>query len=251
MCSQSSGGGELRFYAVANRTQQVASSSDCSNGRRPRDKMTECKRPPNIYIVGAQCTGKTTLVKALEEHFRVEEVPSNESDESLSRPKIITEVARKVLKEYKFTAEDITSSPARALALQNLILKAQVQAEAAISQQDGWFISDRSGVDPIVYAKRYVSDAAAKDLLGCPEWSILKEEMVKSVVIVCEAGAEWLKDDGIRLMPESKDAWVGFHTLFCQCLEDWSVDYDFLSCEITKMEDRVDFVLGIWVAKQR
>ncbi|PVH72853.1 hypothetical protein DL98DRAFT_609406 [Cadophora sp. DSE1049] len=213
--------------------------------------MAEFKHPPSIYIVGAQCTGKTTLIKALEEHFGIEDNLKNESGRAILHPNIIIEVARGVLKEHKFNADDIKSSPARALALQDLILKAQVRAEAATSRQDGWFISDRSGADPIVYAKKYVSDVAAHDLLGSPEWSTLKEGLVKSVVIVCEAGAGWLKDDGIRLMPESRDAWIGFHRLFCKCLDEWGVAYEVLPCEIVELQDRIEFVLGIWAAKQR
>ncbi|KAL5315225.1 hypothetical protein ACEPPN_017876 [Leptodophora sp. 'Broadleaf-Isolate-01'] len=213
--------------------------------------MTERQQPPSIYIVGAQCTGKTTLVKALEEYFSSDGSLKTDSGHPILRPDIITEVARGVLKEHSFIADDITSSPARALALQDLILKAQVQAEAAASCHGGWFISDRSGADPIVYAKKYVSDAAARDLLLSTEWLELKKGMERSVVIVCEAGADWLTDDGVRLMPESKDAWIGFHRLFCACLDDWGVGYEVLPSSITVLEDRIDAALGFWLAKQR
>ncbi|KAL2063553.1 hypothetical protein VTL71DRAFT_5358 [Oculimacula yallundae] len=211
--------------------------------------MAERRQPLNIYIVGAQCTGKTTLVKALEGYFSRDSSLKVDERSLVSRPNIIMEVARSVLKEHNFTADDITSSPARALALQELILKAQVHAEASSSHHDTWFISDRSGADPIVYAKKYVSDAAANDLLSSPEWLKLKERMEKSLVIVCEAGADWLINDGVRLMPENKDAWIGFHRLFCACLDDWGVKYEVLPCDLAAHQDRINFVLALWLAK--
>ncbi|CZT47009.1 uncharacterized protein RSE6_07532 [Rhynchosporium secalis] len=214
--------------------------------------MPEERQPPNIYIVGAQCTGKTTLVKALEHYFSFEGNLKIDDENLISRPQIITEVARSVLKQHSFIADDITSSPTRALALQKLILKAQVQAEAQASttHQDTWFISDRSGADPIVYAKEYVSDVAANDLLSSPEWLEMKRGMEQSLVVVCEAGADWLIDDNVRLMPESKDAWTGFHQLFCACLDTWGVNYGVLPCAITAHQDRINFVLEQWLAKQ-
>lgn len=83
----------------------------------------------NIYVIGAQCTGKTTLVNALEEHFK-----SNNVDRNMPQPTVIQEVARAVLKEKGFTREDITTSPSRALQLQRHILDAQLHAEC--SQND-------------------------------------------------------------------------------------------------------------------
>ncbi|KAK4665194.1 uncharacterized protein QC763_510390 [Podospora pseudopauciseta] len=55
-------------------------------------------QPPNIYIVGAQCTGKMTLVKNLHANF--------EFNSSHEPPVLITEVARTVLKKHSFTAAD-------------------------------------------------------------------------------------------------------------------------------------------------
>lgn len=183
--------------------------------------MPPGSKPRDIYIVGAQCTGKTTLVKALQAHFTKGDDSDERDGHHIAPPGIITEVARSVLEQYSFTAKDIKSSPARALAVQQLILRAQLSAERAMSGQEEWFVSDRSGADPIVYARRYVSKDAAEDLVTSVEWLELRERMGKSVVIVCEAGADWLTDDGVRLMPESREDWIGFHELFCSCLDKW------------------------------
>jgi predicted ATPase len=152
------------------------------------------------------------------------------------------------LQEHSFTANDITSSPARALALQNLILQAQLSAELDALGKGWWFISDRSGADPIVYARKYVSEDAASNLVKSAEWSELGERMRQSLVIVCEAGADWLTDDRVRLMPQSKDDWVAFHQLFCRCLDEWGVKYEILPCSVTGIGERVSFIVGKWEA---
>ncbi|KFY03035.1 hypothetical protein V490_00329 [Pseudogymnoascus sp. VKM F-3557] len=197
-------------------------------------------KPRDIYVVGAQNTGKTTLVKALEKHFKGAD--GFRSDP----PQIITEVARTVLQQHNFTANDIKSSPSRALALQTLILQAQLNAERAISERGEWFVSDRSGVDPIVYARKYASSGSESGLIKSAEWLELRERIEKSVVIVCEAGADWLKDDGVRLMPESKKDWIGFHQLFCSCLDELGLNYEVLPCNVAILDERVAFVLAKW-----
>jgi hypothetical protein len=72
--------------------------------------------------------------------------------------------------------------------------------------------------------------------------------MRQSLIIVCEAGADWLDDDGVRLMPESKDEWISMHQLFCRCLEEWGVKYEILPCSVITIGERVAFVLGKWEA---
>jgi predicted ATPase len=216
---------------------------DAVNALLKAKKMTPHSKPRNIYIVGAQCTGKTTLIKALQDHFKNTE---DFGGYPFSRPKTITEVARTVLKQHNFTADDITSSPARSLALQQLILQAQVATERDISAQNDWFISDRSGADPIVYARKYVNEDAASDLIRSAGWLELRDRMRNSVVVVCEAGADWLTDDGVRLMPKDRAEWIRFHQLFCSCLDDWGLNYEVLPYEVSNLHERVTFVLERW-----
>lgn len=206
--------------------------------------MAYIKKPRNIYIVGSQSSGKTTLVKALDCHFD----KSSQDERRVSRPKIITEVARTVLKKHEYTAYDITSSPTRALALQKLILEAQMLAERQALEDGEWFISDRSGFDPIVYARRYVSEEAADHLVESAEWLELRERMKDSLVIVCEAGADWLTSDGVRLMPKDREDWIAFHALFCRCLEEIKMEHEVLPCETTDIGERVAFVVSRWEA---
>jgi hypothetical protein len=73
------------------------------------------------------------------------------------------------MKKHMFDTDEIRSVPDRSLKLQKLILKAQADAEQAALKTAEWFISDRSAVDPIVYATRYVRPEAAKALIQSPE----------------------------------------------------------------------------------
>ena len=196
----------------------------------------------NIYLVGAQCTGKTTLVKALLKHFEKHD-NCRWQGQQIQKPRVIIEVARGVMQKHGLNAEDVTSLKGRGIEMQKLILEAQLQAEF---ESDGWFISDRSGFDPIVYARRYVGDDAAQELMASNAFAVLQKNMQQSLMIVCEAGADWLFDDGVRLMPTSRDDWVDFHKLFCASLDSIGMSYVVLPYSITRPEERVDFVLERW-----
>ncbi|RBA14884.1 hypothetical protein FPRO05_13100 [Fusarium proliferatum] len=158
---------------------------------------------PNIYIIGPQSTGKTTLVNKLKadlEHWL--------ADTSIDKPHIVSEVARTVLAKHKYSAEDIQASTTRCFELQQLILEAQAAAEKEALKTSSWFISDRSGFDPLVYAKRYAAPGAVEQLQGLDGWKQVKARMERSLIVVCEAGTPWLMDDGVRLMPGSYDEWM-------------------------------------------
>ncbi|KAI5866154.1 AAA domain-containing protein [Durotheca rogersii] len=194
----------------------------------------------NIYIVGAQCTGKTTLVNALRDHF------TENAPQKRVVPEIVSEVARTVLKTHNYTADDVRSGAERCLALQELIIKAQVAAERAALEKGEWFISDRSGMDPVAYARRYVGKEEATRLTQTPGWAELKERMGKSLIVVCEPGLGWLRDDGVRLMPKDLADWTHFHDLFCGYLEEMGLEYQTLPHDIAHIADRVRYVMERW-----
>lgn len=196
--------------------------------------------PTNVYIIGAQCTGKTTLVNALRSSFK--------ATSDISPPTIVEEVARSVQKVHKFTAADITSSPDRCLALQTLILEAQRDAERAALRDKQWIISDRSGLDPIVYAQRYLGHETADAMLTSAAWQELRWRMSRSLILVCEAGTNWLVDDGVRLMPQDRDDWIGTHREFCEVLERVGLPYDVIPCTLAGIDDRTAFVWSKWRA---
>ena len=198
-------------------------------------------KPPNIYVIGAQSTGKTTLVSALDEYF---EQHRTYLSEPIMRPHIIKEVARSVLREHHSTAGDIATSKPRTLQLQRLILNAQSKAEQSFGQE--WYITDRSGLDPLAYAHRYVGDEEARQLRQEDAWQDVEKRIRVGLVIVCGIGGEWLVDDGIRLMPESRDDWVKIQSVFCSLLDELGMQYTILPSSVRNLGSRVDFVIEQW-----
>ncbi|KAF2681976.1 hypothetical protein K458DRAFT_371268 [Lentithecium fluviatile CBS 122367] len=197
-------------------------------------------RSPCVYIIGAQCTGKTTLVNALEDSFH-----RNDLKQSTTKPLIIREVARTVLKEKQFSRDDITTSPSRALQLQKHILEAQFDAENAANAPEGpssWYICDRSGLDPVVYAQLFVGEEAAGELLATETWKGLERRMKASIVILCEAGCSWLIDDGTRLMPEGMEQWMRIDTAFRSLLAVREIAYAVVPKDMIAIGERVELV---------
>ncbi|KAH7016161.1 AAA domain-containing protein [Microdochium trichocladiopsis] len=203
---------------------------------------------PNVYIIGAQSTGKTTLVGALETHF----INHCETLSTSASPRFIREIARKVLDKHGYTAEDIAKSPRRTLELQKLIIEAQAQAEYETAAPDTpaadatglpVFISDRSAIDPVVYARQYVGLQESRGLLTLPEWRQMHKHMAASLVILCEPNIDWLMSDGVRLMPRDEEEWLLTHKLFCDVLDEVGLSFIVLPKEMSDIEDRVGFVL--------
>ncbi|KAI0102380.1 AAA domain-containing protein [Nemania sp. FL0031] len=200
---------------------------------------------PNIYIIGSQCTGKTTLVNALSSHFS--QHPPSPADS----PGVIKEVARTVLRNHSFTRGDIRNSQSRALELQRLIIDGQYDAESAELGVSSWFISDRSAIDPVIYARKYASREAADVLTTSGKWLEMRGRMAKSLVVVCEAGVDWLTDDGIRLMPLDSTEWLQTHAEFCSVLAEVGLEHYVLPSGVGSIDGRVQFVLARWEEKRK
>lgn len=186
----------------------------------------------NTYVIGAQCNGKSTLVNALERHVK--------SAHSIP-PAIIKEVARTVLQTHKYTAEDIRASPDRALQLLKLILEAQHEAES--QHQNNFFISDRSGIDPILYAKTFVGEEAARDMMGSETWRDIERNMRSARILVCEPVPAWLHDDGVRLMPTDIGELNSLHRSFCELLQELELGFTIVPKEMTNIDERVKLAL--------
>lgn len=103
-----------------------------------------------IFVVGASSTGKTTLCKATAEALAVE------------AGRWIRETAREVMRTQGFS-RDTTHQ----VEMQHAIMVAQLKAEAEVRKQPTshgtiLLLSDRSAVDPIVYAATSGVDGEAK-----------------------------------------------------------------------------------------
>ncbi|EKJ72483.1 hypothetical protein FPSE_07364 [Fusarium pseudograminearum CS3096] len=176
---------------------------------------------PNIYIIGPQSTGKTTLIHKIQDDLQ-----HWLAGTSIESPSIISEVAR------------------------TLILEAQAVAEKEALQTSSWFISDRSGFDPLVYAKRYVSPQGVQDLQQLPAWIDVKDRMENALIVVCEAGTPWLMDDGVRLMPGSHDEWMAVFDDFFGLLDQVGFEYCIIPRTMLDLSERADFIRMKWNAKR-
>ncbi|KAF5704625.1 P-loop containing protein [Fusarium mundagurra] len=201
---------------------------------------------PNIYIIGPQSTGKTTLVNKLQA-----DLEHRLADTSNDKPQIISEVARTVLAKHKYSAEDIVTSKTRCLELQQLILEAQASSEDEALKTSSWFISDRSGFDPLVYAKRYAAPNAVDLLKELPAWKQVKERMERSLIVVCEAGTPWLMDDGVRLMPGSETEWMQVFHDFCELLDEVGLEYCAVPRTVLDISERAELVWAKWTERRQ
>lgn len=190
--------------------------------------------------MGAPCTGKTTILRALRQYYATSKDACN-----FSQPTYITEVARGMLENLQISRDDITNSPDKCLKLQKAILQAQYHAEHALEDDEGssWYISDRSGLDPIVFAQLYVGVPAAAELLSSPAWEALEWKMKQSLVVLCESGCSWLTDDGVRLVPPSATAWLRFDQTFKQLFEARGIRYVTVPAKLIHIEARIGLVL--------
>lgn len=181
----------------------------------------------NVYIIGPQSTGKTTLVNALET-LLLSADRSQQDGLQLPPPAFVREVARDVLRAHQFSRDDIFVGSIRGLELQRRILDAQLAAEdVALSagSRSVWLISDRSGVDPIVYARVFNGPGAAAELTSSEAWSKLRERMRHGLVFLCGVEPAWLVDDGTRRMPDNEDDWMQVESAFREVLTAQAIDF--------------------------
>ena len=148
---------------------------------------------PPIYIIGAQCTGKTTLLKAISGCVR-----KAHPEPAFA---VINELARGVLVSANVNRDDISSGSEKGMEFQKLVLQAQLEQELEC-QPPRFIISDRSGIDPITYARKYGPPRWGQEMIESSAWARLRERMQHGVVVLCEPVSTWLSDDGVRLMPK-------------------------------------------------
>lgn len=192
-----------------------------------------------IYIVGAQCTGKTTLSRAL-----FAEIASRSSGLQVGE---LVETARGILTLHHFTRNDVREGSTRCMLLQRMILERQLEAETALGSKD-IVVSDRSGADPLVYATVYGQGQPTDELTSSKAWGTLKANMQKSLAVICPPTREWLFDDGIRLVPESWEEWCRVHEEFLSILNRYDLEFIEVPRSTQSLDDRLRLVLECWKA---
>lgn len=188
-----------------------------------------------IYVIGAHCTGKTTLVEAVGAWLQ-----HNMPQISFTN---IREIARSTLRSHHFNREDVRAGGERCLRLQKLILQSQSEAEGKCKDVD-LVVSDRSGIDPPVCARLYCGPEAVEEMMRNEAWTELRSSMRGGTVVVCEPVEDWLVDDGTRLMPTDKEEWAMTHRLFCETLRQDQIPYVILAAAVTGLDQRVNFVIS-------
>ncbi|KAK6844671.1 hypothetical protein PG995_014781 [Apiospora arundinis] len=118
-----------------------------------------------------------------------------------------------------------------------------LQVDCNNSTSRCWLILDRSAIDPVVYAWQYAGPDTARTPIGSAEWQGMRDRMAASLVVVCEAGVEWLTNDEDRLMLTGREEWARAHEVFCQVLQQAHVPHVVLPCGLGRTEERVEFVL--------
>lgn len=191
----------------------------------------------SIYVVGVPATGKTTLIADLTQHLQCyEPVPAFV---------VIDEVARDLIDQAKIQPRMIQSGHETGMLLQQQILEAQAERERQIGNV--MVLSDRSGIDPIVFATAYARfPLIATTLLQRPDWLFLRSRMQQSLVILCEPMPQWFVEDDVRVVPASPAETNKLHQIFCQLLNDQHIPFHVLPSAMERREERLQFVLHRW-----
>ncbi|KAI9034895.1 ATP/GTP-binding protein [Aspergillus affinis] len=197
--------------------------------------------PKNIYIVGAHSTGKTTLIEALKVHLTLGLVRQIFGP-TVDRPNYLAEVVRMVMYMYDYNANDIRD-PVKGYMLQLRTLLNQWGMESIFNNH--WMISDRSGIDPIVYAHVFLGGDESSRLLETPAWRVLRDRMRQGLVILCEpCNATWLSSDPVRVALH-KDEWYILTLAFRVMLREQGINFVTIPANMEDMGDRVQFVEGL------
>ncbi|OJT07640.1 hypothetical protein TRAPUB_1500, partial [Trametes pubescens] len=183
--------------------------------RRPRYQA--------VFVLGPSSSGKTTLCDALAQELQVQP------------PQYIKEVARSVMKTHDFTRDD-TDTYEMQHAIMSAQLDAEEQATAALTTtklNSGSVVvlSDRSAIDPIVYASTSTVPGAMDRRQRLLDDSRLQ--------VVLEPVPEWIHDDGVRSL---EDPWEYNEALFTT-LKQLDIPYVVIGQEKKDILARVGFVM--------
>ncbi|KAJ6471593.1 AAA domain-containing protein [Mycena vitilis] len=184
-----------------------------------------------IYLVGPSSTGKTTLCNALAKRL------------GLNGSQIVTEVARRVIKELGLGRENIGL-----LEMQQAIMLAHLEQE----QQSGEGITqlcDRSAVDPIVYAIFTAANGAdaqsrKEALVNLPEFQRALPQYQKSLFILLNPVKEWIVDDGFRHVGDE----TRILTIFRDTLAELGIRYREIGPSMRFLPERTSFVASLALA---
>ena len=196
----------------------------------------------NLYVIGAQSSGKTTLIRGLRERLKQH---TDVVDDPSYEPAILEEVARGVLGKRDLSGTAILASEDLTIDVQTQIMEAQYNEETETSTGI-WYIADRSAIDALMYAQLGAGPRAVERLMKSKEWTELFSRLKSALIVICEPVQEWVKADGLRHIPESFEKLVAFHSMFLHFMDEQKLSYVVLPRSMQDSEERVDFVMGHW-----
>jgi len=193
----------------------------------------EFPNPKAVFIVGPSSCGKTTLCDALAVQYGI---PTSRH---------IKEVARMVMRTQGFTRDDVGT-----FEMQNAIMRAQLAAEQqARREEEGilskaspiLFLSDRSAVDPMVYAgmdETAESRGRESRLFRSTEFQEVIVFYQRSLFILLPFVKEWVVDDGVRSL-ESPEK---YSNRMRKILKDFKIPFVEFGATICNLETRIAMV---------
>lgn len=193
----------------------------------------------SVCLVGPQSTGKTTLSNALKEKFG-------------SNVILVQELARSVLKNFDCNTDDIFNDIDKLLELQKCILMAQCKTETQLTEQHKKYISDRSAVDPMVYAKFYLKPEIFQSLCDLDTWKTMKlmyQNQSEMLLILIEPNERLLRFDGVRKMPGDLEEWFRFHECFVSFMKENDIPYKIIPNECLSLQQRISMAME-WILNE-
>jgi len=184
-----------------------------------------------LYVVGPSSTGKTTLCNAVAQSLK------------LHSWCYITEVARQIMKRRGFTKGDMGK-----IEMQSAIMLAQLEREAEVCERarnagEALVLSDRSGIDPIVYAVLTAKDerqARQKRnlLIEQPTLQNALKRYRKAKFLLLIPVPEWLVDDGVRSLEQYARS---FH-VYRAVLAELGISYREIGEDMKDLTERTNWV---------
>jgi len=181
-----------------------------------------------IYVVGPSSTGKTTLCNALAQRM------------GLKGPQFVKEVARRVITALGLGRDDIGL-----LDMQKAIMLAHLEQERE-NEESSAHLSDRSAVDPIVYAVFTAAnpeDAQCRKqaLVNLPEFQRALPRYRNSLFVLLSINKEWVKDDGFRHVGNETEILA----IFREILSELGIRYREIGSDMDFLLERTAFVMSL------
>eukprot|EP01130_Rhizamoeba_saxonica_P007674 TRINITY_DN310_c0_g2_i3.p1 TRINITY_DN310_c0_g2~~TRINITY_DN310_c0_g2_i3.p1 ORF type:complete len:645 (+),score=105.68 TRINITY_DN310_c0_g2_i3:1230-3164(+) len=195
-----------------------------------QDTTFYIQRKKYMYIIGAHCVGKTTLL-----NYFVNQQPRQVHH--------IKEVARNLLSKSKINKKDLQDDDVFFSFQQQLFERQNICEKERMHRS---FVSDRCCLDPLVYTREKSEE---KYNLFC-EKNKAQLEQIKdryrkqnTHLVIIKPNPNIVKDDGVRLNADIEHM-NQVHECYTDTLEELGIEYDIIHAE--PLEERYSIICDIW-----